>query len=132
MSLITLKGKNGHNLHISELFQRMTYAGLYLGRPDEDYNQELIKRFVENAEFRWRHVPNYLIQPKIRFTGHKDPYPRLPEVECMAYVDGYTKKYWGHLVILWMQEKVAPPIDEEIIAHIESLDWEELAGDGDP
>ena len=38
MSLITITEKTGHNLHISELIQSMTYAGLYLGRPDEDYN----------------------------------------------------------------------------------------------
>lgn len=59
-------------------------------------------------------------------------YEQFPAVVCVAVFnsDGLAKpdaEPMSSLTLIWFQDEFALPVDVEVLAHIQSLDWEALA-----
>jgi len=140
-----IKLRTGRDVHLVELHQSRTYAGLLEGFPHRDLNEEIIRIAVQAAA---RHVhclgTVHLIQPvelpvelppsaREHYRGRAERV-RLPGTICTGVLDSYSpardaEQDASSLVIVWLQEEFALPIDKTALDAIQSLDWNELASD---
>lgn len=136
---------SGRSIELRKLDQILTYEGLIEGLPTTRMNQRLIASTLENVLLPYRKANReanvYLVPPterEIKYEREK-PYPfgdpsELPAVKCIATFLSDTpardESQWiSWLVIVWFQEQFALPLDEDIEAHIKSMDWDAVAVD---
>jgi hypothetical protein len=133
-----LQLSDGRHVFLVALDQSRTYEGVLEGIPTKERNRATIERAVQRAEQMW---PGkcLLIEPiEIPITMEKE-YPfgtpaRIPIVQCIGRFRSFkpahrTDLAWSELTVLWFQSEYAFPIDETVIAHLESIDWETHAED---
>src|SRR5689334_4863488 len=85
------RAKGDVDIHLTSMHVIGTYDSLLLGLPTAEFNQELIRRAVENAQTLFPSWPVYLVEPsavirefpaEFPATEAIGPYPELPEFRC--------------------------------------------------
>ena len=123
---ITITCADGVEPRLLELEQHGTYRGLLDGGPTHELNERLLADVVSH---RGR-IPTHLVRPTERPVKGERPSPfgplmYLPSRRCTGLFDHGGRR----LTIVWFQESWAPPIDPEVLADLESLDFLALAFD---
>ena len=134
---------SGRKLYLRELRQVLTYEGLLAGLPTVEMNQRQLERLVAEHRDKPYDGEPYLIRPTEKPIPyqHRDgrPYPfgtpsALPAVTCIGRfrslqtVRDKSCDYSG-LVLIWLQDDFAFPIDPAVFAQILAIDWEAHATD---
>jgi len=136
-----LKLLSGRELNLQVLDQQRVYGASLEGLPTREKNQRLLESLRERARRLLPQVEPYLVPP--RETPIKWPRPekypfgdpaRLPSVVCIAHFRSSSpardpKLDYSELVVVWLQEEFAFPIDPQVLEHLLALDWERLAGE---
>lgn len=137
---------SGREIYLQDLTQGHTYAGLLVGVPDRQYNQELISYFRENARQEMDTYYAFVITPPVlevldrdgkKHTGRGgSQVERIPHIVCTALFrskgiaregDDDDITFASVLTVVWFQENFAMPIDEVVLERIKTIDWERLA-----
>jgi len=81
---LDLKLDSGRVIHLYQLFQSPTYAGLLEGQPSASLNKEIIEEAMRHVgEKLWNAGTPYLIEPVIQVrAGYSTP--SLPPAVCLA------------------------------------------------
>lgn len=143
--LITLN--TGREVRLSDLNQSHTYAGLLLGVPDREYNQELITQFRKAAKEEMHRSYAYVVTPPVLDVDCSDQLKRrhqqlgkhverIPYIACTAlFRSGGVQRegdedigIMSAMAIVWFQDYFALPIDEAVLDKIKAIDWDKLAG----
>jgi hypothetical protein len=141
--LFEIRLTSGRYIHLEQLYQYRTYAGLMEGLPPPELNQDLIRDAVGFAEGNLLGGGQpFLIQPVERDLAVSEevrqryPYPlrKLPSVVCLAAFESVPPardqtECYSFLKIVWFQEEFALPIDPEVEKQIREVDWNRLAVD---
>ena len=136
-----LKLHTGRDIQLQYLEQLSAYGTLLEGLPTREKNQRVLESLRERARQRLPMVEPYLVPP--RETPIKWPraekYPfgdpaRLPSVACIAHFRSSSPARdpqldYSELVVVWLQDEFAFPIDPQVLEHLLTLDWERLAGE---
>jgi hypothetical protein len=135
-----LKLTTGRSVSLQFLKQFRVYEGLLEGLPTRQMNQRFLESLRKEARELLPSVEPYLV-PAIETPidwGEDRKYPfgdpaRLPRVACIARFSGSGEArddgfYSSQLVVVWLQEEFAFPIDPGVLEHLQALDWERLAG----
>ncbi len=132
---LDLKLDSGRVIHLYQLFQSPTYAGLLEGQPSASLNKEIIEEAMRHVgEKLWNAGTPYLIEPVIQVragysTPSLPPAVCLANFECFQGVSGTDDGYMSSLSLVWFQDDFALPIDPLILDMIKAVDWESLARD---
>lgn len=124
---------------VYRLEQRATYAGLIEGAPIRPLNERQLEPLRAQARSRG----TYLIEPVIRkaeitpdgwnLGGH---YPEfLPDVSVAMWLRSHGPAHTpdadhSTLLVLFFQDRFAPPLDDHIARALRELDWNTHAQDG--
>ena len=140
------------------LRQWFTYYGLLAGIPRRAGNQEIIDRALAKAKAECMQGLNPILIPPVstpmpyhpppdanlkmrdvspaqdQYNWNARHYETLPPVVCIGQFDSGELKRpdsepFSSLVIVWFQDNFALPIDADVQAQIEQVDWEALARD---
>lgn len=122
-------------IHLEQLFQYRTYAGLKVAVPTHEANQKRIQLAVRYARQQlWGGGSPYLIEP----TERDSPVPEgwmsdlqpveIPGVACLAVFESEEERPTS-LKVVWFQDGFALPVDVEIEERLRGVDWERLAAD---
>lgn len=131
---------DGTEIHLSRLHQYLTYAGLYDGYPTRRLNKEIMKDAIRmTSKVIFGHMDkDYLIEPDQtkKEYPYEDPPPYLrdkaywviPAVTCISnFISSSlienTKGSFSSLTIVWFQDAFALPIEDKIVEHIKSINW---------
>ena len=149
---------DGREIRLVRLRQWYTYAGVLAGFPTRSRNAERTQKIVASAKPDCLEgLAPYLIPPAITPIEYKPPgelflrktgmtarqyaadwennnYESLPSVACVGeFESGELKRpdsdIWSSMVLVWFQDDFALPIDSNVLAHIQELDWESCAKD---
>src|SRR5579872_3207172 len=135
---------SGRRLYLKELRQYLTYEGLLEGLPTAERNKQRLERLVaEHRDKPYAGGP-YLIRPTetpIEYNRDGHPYPfgtpsALPSVTCIGRFDSLKPARnqasdFSGLVVIWLQEEFAFPIDPIVTAQLLEINWEKHAADMD-
>ena len=136
-----LKLLSGREITLQGLEQRRVYEGMLEGLPTREKNQRILESLREQARRRLPSVEPYLVPPReTPIKWHRpEKYPfgdpaRLPSVACIAHFRSSSPARdrnldYSELVVVWLQEEFAFPIDPHVLEHLLALDWERLAGE---
>jgi hypothetical protein len=125
---------------INVLVQEYTYKGLLEGVPTDTMNQRMIKNLESKAIRYCGNMPVYVIEPKQTPHPHARPNPfetpmSLPAYTCIAQLSDYKpardEEMFGgsQLIVVWFQDTLALPIDDDILEKMKQIKWTELAED---
>jgi hypothetical protein len=136
-----LKLRTGRDIHLQSLEQRKTYGVMLEGLPTREKNQLQLESLRERARRLLPGVEPYLVPPRetpIKWP-REEKYPfgdpaRLPPVTCIAHFRSSSPARdpqldYSELVVVWLQDEFAFPIDPQVLEHLLALDWERLAGE---
>lgn len=132
---LDLKLYSGRVIHLCQLFQSPTYAGLLEGQPSASLNKEIIEKAMRDVGERlWNAGTPHLIEPVIQVragysTPSLPPAVCLASFECFQGVSDPDEGYMSSLSLVWFQDDFALPIDPLILDKIKAVDWERLAED---
>ena len=129
---------SGREIFLHEIYQYQTYMGLLCGVPTKRMNQRRMKSSLEEAENKMKPDKIYLVPPPILEVNVSkniaENYPeaeRIPYITCFAEFGSSGLKeddgYASWLTIVWYQDEFALPIDDAVIEHIKTIDWEHEA-----
>ena len=129
---------SGRLIRLTAIDQWGTYSGLLEGLPTREMNARIIKRTLEDAKQK-SHFDPYLIQPTETLIEMERKYPygvpaSIPAITCVAHFDCFdiardASSDGSTLSMVWFQSDFAFPIDEAILSHIQSVDWDKYASD---
>lgn len=131
----------GREISLRSIEQFRVYEGLLEGLPTRQMNQRQLEALREQARRLLRGVEPYLVPPTEKpiewLEGKKYPFgdpAELPRVACIArfgsrQVARNADLDYSQLVVVWLQDEFAFPIDPGVLEHLRTLDWERLAGD---
>ena len=132
-------------VYLRDLNQSHTYAGLLLGVPNREYNQDLISQFRQTAQQEMHTHYAFVVTPPVldvldadgrKRTSHRGkPVERIPYIACTALFrsNGVMREgdediaFASILAVVWFQETFALPIDESVLERIKAIDWDRLA-----
>ena len=149
---------SGREITLARLEQWRTYAGMLAGVPNRESNGRIIERTRAVAlQHSLEGTSPVLLPPRVtpielkphsaeylRRTGmtaeqsaardQQRHYEQLPAVVCVAVFDSGKlakpdSEPYSSLTVFWFQDEFALPLDPQVLAHIQSLDWEALATD---
>jgi len=132
---------SGRHIVLRELRQYRTYEGLLVGLPTEEMNKNYLRDLVSAKQDNSHpQVPSVLIPPAetpIKYSRDNRPYPfgtpsALPRTTCIgrfASLDPVRDNDGdcSELVIIWLQEAWAFPIDPVVVSQLRKLDWDRFA-----
>jgi hypothetical protein len=147
---------SGREIRLARLEQWRTYAGVLAGMPNREMNGRVIEDARAQAlQHGLQGAAPVLLPPRVipieprphsaeylRRTGltaeqsaardQQRHYEQLPAVVCVAVFDsdGLNKpdaEPMSSLTLFWFQDEFALPVDAEVLAQIQALDWETLA-----
>lgn len=137
-----LRLQSGRKIQLAELVQWRIYAGLLLGIPDQQQNDEFIARAMEKARDKIDLlVPIHLLQPlREKLTSSRNrpvlrnrEHERIPAIACAAAFESEPSRdkagFSSGLIFLWFQNSWALPIAPQIVTQIRSTNWNVLAED---
>lgn len=124
---------------ISLLEQRNIHRGIIAGSPTKDMHDQIIERCRLDAKSRFTDYqePYFLAPPRITITSPPESrFQResMPKIACMALLESFepacdASADGSGLVLVWFQDELALPIDKDVVASIENLEWEKYATD---
>ncbi len=149
---------SGREILLTHLEQWRSYAGVLAGMPNRGMNGRIIEDARSRAlRHGLEGAAPYLVPPRLmpverkpasasylKLTGmsaeqnaardQQMHYEQLPAVVCVAvFNSGELAKPdsepMSSLTLIWFQDDFALPVDAEVLAHIQSLNWEALATD---
>ncbi len=125
--------------HIEFFVQWRTYRGLLEGVPNRSINKQYIEYALKDAVRYCGNTPVHLIEPKQKIHREDTLHPEytvmsLPEVTCIAKLSSYKPvkdpdMVGSELIVVWYQDTMAMPIDDEILEQMKLINWSELADD---
>lgn len=131
--------ENNRYASIELFMQWRTYRGVLAGVPDRSINYSYIESALRDAVRYCGNVPVHLIEPKQTILREDPANPAatkmaLPDVTCIALLcsDEPVKDpdmAGSEMAIVWYQDTIAMPIDEEILEQMKQIKWSELADD---
>ena len=129
---------NGRSISLVAIDQWGTYSGLLEGVPTTEMNERHIRYTMDEARKR-RNFEPYLIRPVETPINLDRKYPfgtpaSIPAITCIAQFNCFDSardksKDASTLPVVWFQSDFAFPIDDAIVEHIRSLNWEKHASD---
>ncbi len=142
MATYELKLHTGRGIRLQSLEQFKVYEGLLEGLPTRQMNQRQLESLRERARRLFSGVGPYLVPPRekpIDWSRKGEKYPfgepaMLPSVACIARFHSFKparnpEMDGSMLVVVWLQDDFALPIDPQVLEHLQALDWDRLAGD---
>jgi len=139
MSLSDLDLDCGVSIRLRTLHQTETYLGLVEGRPRRKLNDELLERLPAQAKELLYGGPTLLIDPERRVhsgrTSAWGPPEELPAVICFAQAEAFqpardSSADMSSMILIWLQPRLAPPIDDTVLPKLKAIDWRAHARDG--
>jgi hypothetical protein len=140
---MVLRLQSGRKIHLDEIVQWKTYAGLLIGYPSKKTNDLIIAdapgQVREKIDLS---VPIHLFQPereeldfptsKMIRPGRK--FEQIPSIACAAAFESFEPardkdSYSSCLIFLWFQDYWALPIAPHILTQIRKINWNDLAED---
>jgi hypothetical protein len=130
---------SGREIFLNSIYQEHTYEGLLAGYPNKEMNDRYIKRNMESALEKMSATKAYLVSPPMfevevhkKIRHHYKDALRMPYIVCFGQFDSSVLKRddindGSCLTIVWYQDDFAMPIDESVIEHIKTIDWEKEA-----
>jgi hypothetical protein len=126
------------SIRLIALHQSLVYSGLIEGVPHEEMNERLIEGSVRDARKAFGHEEPFLIVPvqEPLDIGREYPFGKpatIPGVQCIAYFQCLfptprdPARAYSAMTVVWFQKQFAMPIDEEVLAKIQAIDWLTLA-----
>lgn len=129
---------DGRSICLMAIYQWGTYSGLLEGTPTKEMNARHIRYAMDQARKR-RDFEPYLIPPIETPIEMDRKYPfgtpaSIPGITCIAQFDCFDPAKdksmdASALPIVWFQTDFAFPIEDVILEHIRSLNWEKYATD---
>ena len=118
---------------VTGLYQWMTYSGMMEGSPGEKMN-EMILDSIHNKAYKYTHVKSYyIVPPKLikyapKSKSASSPQFKMPDIACAMkcyYKKTSSSKIIGNsnLTLICFQNNFGTPFDEEILTHLEQVDW---------
>jgi len=140
---MALRLKSGRKIHLDEIVQWHTYAGLLEGIPRKEMNDRIIADVMQNARKKIDlSVPIHLIDPprEIIIIPRNKPalrnreYERMPAIACAAAFESFEPArdkecFSSCLIFVWFQNNWALPISPRIATQIRKTNWNDLAED---
>lgn len=133
-----LRLRSGREIALQELNQKLTYEGLVEGLPTAERNKVYLERLLDTGAKLGTTLP-LLLPPRETPIEVERPYPfgtpsALPKVTCIARFASRTPARnktldYSELVVIWLQEEFAFPIDPVIKEQLCDLEWDRLATD---
>ena len=132
-----LKLNSGRIVHLGELRQWQIYEWLWEGLPTKEMNRRTLERIVTENRGLWGEP--FLIVPEEKSLEYQEGkrYPfgepsALPGVCCVGRFRGdydAEKDAYTALLVIWLQDEFAFPIDPNVMIQLQALEWEKLASD---
>jgi hypothetical protein len=119
-----------------QLYQSYTYEGMLAGLPYKSLNDRIIAEALKLADENplLESGKTVLIEPRITLIKGRTVPPRegevpessphLPEVTCIGRL---WVSYIEALTVVWFQDRMAMPIDADVLERIKALDWRAVA-----
>jgi hypothetical protein len=138
-----LQLRSGRSISLTSLIQYRTYAGLLAGRPYRERNDGMIQQTLRRAmeEHPGLRAP-FLVNPRRdplegRELSVSTVYERLPSITCIGVFDSDElnkpgSEPYSSLTVVWFQDGFACPIDKEVQAAIQNIEWDNCAADWMP
>ncbi|CAA6799779.1 MAG: TIGR02996 domain-containing protein [uncultured Sulfurovum sp.] len=136
---MNIKLNSGREIYLESIWQHQTYGGLLCGVPNEEMNKEYIEDNMNYALEKMNAECTYLVPPVSleldnidkKIKRYKDAI-RLPYITCFAQFEssvltGDESNNGSWLTIVWYQDDFPMPIDDAVLEHIKSIDWESKA-----
>ncbi|PTX63570.1 hypothetical protein C8N46_101171 [Kordia periserrulae] len=127
---------NDLEVRIDHIDQWFTYSGLLEGLPTNRLNTMILERTKEEAKERFHSDAVYLIEPTQTPIEYEGRYVfgkpmQLPSITCVCSVassEVFRNKemHGSHLIIIWLQEDYAFPIEETIIEKIKEIPFRKI------
>lgn len=134
-----LRLDGGRVIRLSSLNQHHTYGGLLLGYPTSASNQRMLKALIASHRQTDSSAEPYLIEPLEKPLDvapdprrHREPGAVLSAITCVAeFTSGPLERNvdddCSGLVVIWLQDEFAFPIDPLVLSRILAIDWEARA-----
>lgn len=136
----------GRKIHLQEIHQEYTYAGMLAGYPTTESNARYLAELaLSKSDGAPRYVVHPVEQPIEAILKRRREHPnhpmeegkgfpaRLPPIICSACFtsdeikdqdkDGCGSQLW----VVWFQDEFAFPIAPEALRGIQAIDWEAVA-----
>jgi hypothetical protein len=134
--------RDGRSVHLLELRQSRTYEGLREGFPTKESNASQLNHLVESvsASYPTRGRPLLLPCAEVPLSWDQPkPYAfgvpaKLPEITCIGRFgcrEAARDGDWSELVVIWLQNDFALPIEQTALQQLLEVDWVRLATDFD-
>jgi len=114
-----------------------TYAGLYEGTPNADFDAKLVQQARQRAVKYWGERPTHVIPAEYQFeTNWGRTFARMPPIEYMAWLTSTAIDNLyadSQLVVIWYgNQELAAGLLDIVSRALKDLPWEQLAGGCDP
>lgn len=131
---------DGYSAQLQGLYQRQVYGGLIEGVPDAQINRRYMEDEPLRAQRLFGGAPVRLIEPTqtpIMNTRGQVSGMRLPSFVCVGLLHhpqaahhlDEPYMYWSEAIVIWYQERLAMPIDAQVLTALERLAWVSLSRD---
>jgi len=130
---------SGREIFLDSIYQYHTYGGLLAGYPNKEMNDRHIKNDMESALEQMNAEVIYLVPPSLlemeideRARRHHKDAIRIPYITCYgqfesSVITGDDRNDASWLTIIWYQDDFALPIEESVLEHIKTIDWDKVA-----
>jgi hypothetical protein len=127
---------DAREIFLNSICQSHTYEGLLAGYPDKEMNDRFIKDAMVSALKKMSAEATYLVPPfslevevHARVKKHYKDAIRIPYITCYgqfesSVIKGDDVNDASCLTIVWYQDEFSMPIDESILEHIKTIDWD--------
>jgi len=130
---------SGREIFLDSICQDHTYGGLLAGYPNKELNDRYVKDAMESALEKMNAEVVYLVPPPLlemeineRARKYRKDAIRIPSITCYgqfesSVIKGDEDNHASWLTIVWYQDDFALPIDESVLEHIKTIDWDDVA-----
>ena len=127
MRNLTIQLKNGQKITVEGFYMSPTYSGLLSGEPNEDLNDEILKKTTYPAEFGVRKVVYKQANIKISETELK-PFTYSAWLTSKPVNDKKNQFDGSSIIMVWYSDYSKNKTIEEIITfELEKFDWNKHA-----
>lgn len=129
---------DGLGAQIQALWQREVYGSVLEGVPNAQINARYIQDEPARAQRLFGAAPVHLIEPvQTPISVAREGAVRLPKFVCAALFHSPQAAhhpdepymYYSEAIIIWYQERLAMPIDADVLVQLQRLSWVELSRD---
>lgn len=118
----------GRTVRVTNLRQFEVYAGVLFGSPDAQLTKRLLEKAVEEERQATGDKP-YVIKPDLSDQGAR--LPRVASVVRLTCAEPVreTSGDFSELSVIWFQDAFGFPPDDEVVASLKAIVWDDLASD---